>query len=75
MQVDLSDLGSIRSFVGEFKSRYDHLDVLVNNAGIFSRLTTTTKDGFENHIGTNYLGTYLLTLLLLDSLLKAENAR
>ena len=75
MKLDLSDMESIRSFVSEFKSRYDHLDILVNNAGMLSQIRRTTKDGFESHIGSNYLGTYLLTLLLLDSLLKAENAR
>ena len=75
MRIDLGDLDSIRSFVKEFKTRYDHLDVLVNNAGIFSLQRSTTKDGFESHIGTNYLGPFLLTLLLVEPLSRAENGR
>jgi len=68
MKLDLADLSSIRLFVNEFKAQYNRLDVLVNNAGLVSAAKELTKDGFEKVIGTNHLGPFLLTNLLLDIL-------
>jgi len=73
MQLDLSSLQSVRQFCAAFKACGLPLGVLVNNAGIFamSAARETTPDGFEAHLGTNHLGHFLLTLLLLPSLRRA----
>ncbi|KAL4506985.1 hypothetical protein ABPG72_001406 [Tetrahymena utriculariae] len=69
MRLDLSDLQSVRLFVNEFKSKYNKLDTLINNAGIMHIPDRVlTKDGFESQIGTNHFGHFLLTHLLMDSL-------
>lgn len=75
MQCDLGSLRSIRTFAAAFKSRYDHLDVLINNAGVVSLKRETTSDGFEVMMGVNHLGHFLLTNLLLGSLKRAEQGR
>ncbi|SEF96020.1 SDR family oxidoreductase [Paenibacillus sp. UNC499MF] len=75
MQCDLGSLRSIRTFAAEFKSRYDHLDVLINNAGVVSLKRETTSDGFEIMMGVNHLGHFLLTNLLLGALKRAEQGR
>jgi len=68
MGLDLTDLDSIRSFVAKFKLNYTKLDILLNNAGIMMVPYGLTKNGFEKQIGTNHLGHYALTGLLLDVL-------
>lgn len=71
MTLDLASLQSVRNFTDEFKSKYDSLHVLVNNAGIFPTKKRMTTDGFEMQFGVNHLAHFLLTLRLLD-LLKAS---
>jgi len=75
MKLDLSDLSSVRLFVNEFKSKYNRLDALVNNAGLILQTKELTKDGFEKTFGTNHLGHFLLTNLLLDVLKKTPEFR
>jgi NAD(P)-dependent dehydrogenase (short-subunit alcohol dehydrogenase family) len=75
MICDLADLASVREFVQTFKSRYNRLDDLVNNAGIYVETRQQTKDGFEYQIGVNHLGPFLLTNLLLDLLKASSPAR
>jgi NAD(P)-dependent dehydrogenase (short-subunit alcohol dehydrogenase family) len=75
MQLDLASLKSIRSFADEFKSRYDRLDVLLNNAGIMMVPYRQTEDGFEAQFGTNHLGHFALTGLLIDFLEKTPGSR
>jgi len=75
MRIDLADLDSVRAFATAFSERYDHLDVLVNNAGILGRRRAETKQGFEASFGVNYLGHFLLTLLLLPRLERAGQGR
>jgi retinol dehydrogenase-12 len=70
MHLDLSDLSSVRKFVQTFTSKYDRLDVLVNNAGVMACPFGRTKDGFETHIGCNHLGHFLLFKLLTPVLLR-----
>ena len=75
MELDLADLNSIRSFVVKFKQNYAQLHVLLNNAGIMMVPYGLTKDGFEKQIGTNHLGHYALTGLLLDVLKVTPKSR
>ena len=63
-QLDLQDLGSVRRFADEMGA----VDVLVNNAGIMATKHAVTADGFEGQIGTNHLGHFALTNLLLPRL-------
>lgn len=58
--LDLADLTSVRKFADSL----DTVDVLVNNAGVLGLPLTRTADGFETHMGTNYLGHFALTCLL-----------
>jgi len=75
IRLDLASLESIREFADGFKSKYGRLDILLNNAGIMLIPYGTTVDGFENTIGTNHLGHFALTGLLLDILSKTAGAR
>lgn len=74
--LDLADLGSVRAFVAGLERDGVRPNVLVNNAGVMavpSRMTTV--DGFELQWGTNVLGPFALTNLLLPTLLTADTAR
>ena len=73
--LDLSSFASVRDFAKRFGEEFNHLDVLINNAGLMVTSRQTTTDGFEMQFGTNYLGPYLLTGLLLPHIEKAEAAR
>ena len=75
MILDLADLSSARSFAEAFRSRFDRLDLLINNAGVMMPPESKTADGFELQFGTNHLGHFALTGLLLDMLLATEGAR
>ena len=75
MRLDLADLNSVRAFAAAFTEKYGRLDVLVNNAGILGQRRAETKQGFEMSFGVNYLGAFLLTLLLLPLLEKSEQGR
>jgi len=75
MLCNLADMADIRRFAGEFISRYPRLDVLINNAGIYTNNRMETADGFEYQFGVNYLGQFLLTQLLLDLLKKSAPSR
>ncbi len=75
MQLDLASQADIRRFVEEFSAKYITLDVLINNAGVFSLKRFETEDGLEKTIGINYFGHYLLTTLLLSVIKRAEKAR
>ena len=75
MELDLGDLDSVRTFAGEFKNRYDRLDLLINNAGIMHPPYGQTKQGFESQVGVNHLGHFALTGLLLDVVLQTPQSR
>ncbi len=74
-RLDLSDLGSVRAFAEELAGWTDRVDVLINNAGVMGLPKGKTKDGFEQHIGTNHFGHFALTLRLLPLLARAEASR
>lgn len=65
IQLDLSDLSSVRIFAENFKSKYNTLDVLINNAGILVYSGKKNKAGVELQFATNHLGHFLLSNLLL----------
>jgi len=75
IKLDLADLASVRKFVETFKSKYQSLDLLINNAGIMIPPFTKTADGFEVQFGANHLGHFALTGLLLDVILATPNTR
>jgi NAD(P)-dependent dehydrogenase (short-subunit alcohol dehydrogenase family) len=73
--LDLANLSSVRVFGAAFASRHARLDVLCNNAGVMALPRRETVDGFEMQIGTNHLGHFALTGLLLPLLLRTPGSR
>jgi NAD(P)-dependent dehydrogenase (short-subunit alcohol dehydrogenase family) len=73
--LDLADLSSIREFAQVLKAKYRKLDLLINNAGVMALPYSQTADGFEMQFGTNHLGHFALTGLLLDLLNASPFAR
>ena len=74
VQIDLSDLSSVRKGADEIRARANSIDGLINNAGIMMTPREKTVDGFDLQMGTNHLGHFLLTGLLLDKV-EAANGR
>lgn len=75
MPLDVAELASVHAFAAAFKARYQQLDLLIHNAAAILVPQGKTRDGFELHLGTNHLGPFALTGLLLDSLNAAPAAR
>jgi NAD(P)-dependent dehydrogenase (short-subunit alcohol dehydrogenase family) len=73
--VDLGDFGGVRQVAEELASRYDSIDVVVNNAGARNDQFRTTASGLELTFAANHLGHFLLTCLLLDRLSAAPHGR
>ncbi|MBA3261316.1 MAG: SDR family NAD(P)-dependent oxidoreductase [Thermoleophilaceae bacterium] len=73
LELDLGSLDSVRRFAGEFSGK--RVDVLVNNAGVMMTPQQKTSDGFELQLGTNHLGHFALTGLLLDAVERSDAGR
>ncbi len=73
--LDLSDLDSVAAFVDAFAHAHEHLDLLVNNAGVMVPPLGRTKQGFELQFGTNHLGHFALAGRLLPLILRTPGAR
>jgi NAD(P)-dependent dehydrogenase (short-subunit alcohol dehydrogenase family) len=73
--VDLGDLASIRAFADTFLEAHAAIDVLINNAGVMACPFGRTADGFETQFGTNHLGHFLLSSLLMPALLRGNAPR
>lgn len=71
-RLDLADLASVRDFAGSWDGG---LDLLINNAGVMAPPRRTTRDGFELQLGTNHLGHFALTGLLLPALIGRRDPR
>lgn len=76
MQLDVANQASIRQFAESYAASHDRLDLLINNAGVMGCPTRTlTTDGFEMQFGTNHLGPFALTGLLLPVLEHTPGSR
>jgi NAD(P)-dependent dehydrogenase (short-subunit alcohol dehydrogenase family) len=75
MELDLASLASVRRFAEAFLAKHNRLDGLVNNAGVMHTPEGRTEDGLETQFGINYVGHFLLTELLLDTLKASAPAR
>ncbi|MFG1268489.1 SDR family NAD(P)-dependent oxidoreductase [Xanthobacter versatilis] len=73
--LDLTSLNSIRSAAADLRGAYPRIDLLINNAGVMYTPRQTTADGFELQFGTNHLGHFALTGLLIDCLLPVPGSR
>ena len=73
--LDLTSLDSIRAAAAELRARHPAIDLLINNAGVMFPPKQTTDDGFELQLGTNHLGHFALTGLLLEQMLPVPGSR
>jgi NAD(P)-dependent dehydrogenase (short-subunit alcohol dehydrogenase family) len=73
--LDLGSLTSVRACARTLIADYPRIDVLINNAGVFPPTLRKTEDGFEEQIGVNHLGPFLLTSLLIEKLVDSAPAR
>jgi NAD(P)-dependent dehydrogenase (short-subunit alcohol dehydrogenase family) len=73
--LDLASLESIRAAAGELRATHPRIDLLINNAGVMFPPRQTTGDGFELQFGTNHLGHFALTGLLLQQMLPVPGSR
>ena len=74
-ELDLTSLESIHAAAGQLRGAHDRIDLLINNAGVMWTPKAITKDGFELQFGTNHLGHFALTGLLLDRMLPVAGSR
>jgi NAD(P)-dependent dehydrogenase (short-subunit alcohol dehydrogenase family) len=75
VDLDLASLDSVRKAAADISARFPGLDLLINNAGVMVPPYGLTKDGFELQFGTNHLGHFALTGLLLPAMLTVPGSR
>lgn len=75
LQLDLASLESVKKAADTFNAKSDRLDVLINNAGVMALPASTTKDGYEIQFGTNHVGHFLLTKLLMPTLQRTAEGK
>ena len=75
LELDLASLDSVRAAAEEVRKRHDRLDLLINNAGVMVPPHQRTAEGFELQFGTNHLGHFALTGLLLGLMREAPGSR
>ena len=75
VELDLAWLASVRRAAAEIRDRYERIDLLVNNGGVFHTPRRQTSDGFDIRFGTNHLGHFALTGLLAERIVGVEGAR
>ena len=73
--ADFASLEQVREMAGDITSRFDRLDILINNAGVFMKNRKESHDGFEMTFAVNHLAHFLLTGMLLDTIKKPDYAR
>jgi NAD(P)-dependent dehydrogenase (short-subunit alcohol dehydrogenase family) len=74
-ELDLSSLASVRAAAAALRQAYPRIDLLINNAGVMWTPKQLTDDGFEMQFGTNHLGHFALSGLLLENLLPVRGSR
>jgi NAD(P)-dependent dehydrogenase (short-subunit alcohol dehydrogenase family) len=74
-QLDLTSLESIRAAADQLRASHESIDLLINNAGVMMTPKSTTRDGFELQFGTNHLGHFAFTGLLIDRVLAVPGSR
>jgi NAD(P)-dependent dehydrogenase (short-subunit alcohol dehydrogenase family) len=74
-ELDLASLESVRTAAAALRASHPRIDLLINNAGVMYTPKQTTRDGFERQFGTNHLGHFAFTGLLLDQLLPVPGSR
>ena len=74
-KLDLGSLTSVKEAAAEMGAAHPRIDLLINNAGVMYPPKSTTADGFELQFGTNHLGHFALTGLLLKNLLPVDKSR
>ncbi|SEP94339.1 NAD(P)-dependent dehydrogenase, short-chain alcohol dehydrogenase family [Lentzea xinjiangensis] len=74
-ELDLTSLASVRAAAADLRAAHPQIDLLINNAGVMYTPKQTTRDGFEMQFGTNHLGHFALTGLLLDLMLPVPGSR
>ena len=75
IEMDLSDLNSVKNFTDGYKENFDRLDILINNAGIMACPETRIGDNWESQIAVNHFGHFLLTKELMDMMAGNDGAR
>ncbi|GHU18878.1 oxidoreductase [Spirochaetia bacterium] len=74
-KIDLASIAAIKQFVQSFLQDFDHVNILINNAGIITMDHAITEDGFGNIMAVNTIGPYLLTKLLIPHFPLGEDNR
>ena len=75
LELDLASLESVKKAADTFNAKSDKLDVLVNNAGVMALPASTTKEGYEVQFGTNHLGHFFFTKLLMPTLQRTAEGK